>query len=436
MKKLFIPPAFNLAAAWFADATLPLTLRQYQNIEDIVISPQDRELLRSLRKDRLIFFTNHPSQAEPMIAYHIANVMGARFHYMATRRAFDFLFGAVGKLFQGVGAYSILPGVADRESMRMTRQILATEGGKLALFPEGEPMCGENDSLMPFQPGFLKLGFAALADARKTDPGADITVLAGFMKYVIQTPRATVVRHLEDSIAAVERRIGADPGGRNLLRRFLMVGRVLLEQAERQYGLPEQTTSDPRSLGPADFDFRVGRLRHRILDNVAESMRLKHYNRDADAIHKLRHLTSVIELLEVGYESPELPKLTAQELAAANRECIKAYDFIVIKTDYLLSRPTPERFYEWLQRFESLALGKTPRALGGEPHPQPRRAHVTFAPPFRLGSEFSAYQSDKAGTVERLTQQIRSAIEELLKASEPLTYTIIDPYDVGEIAGA
>ena len=94
-------------------------------------------------------------------------------------------------------------------------------------------------------------------------------------------------------------------------------------------------------------DFRIGKLRHTILDRVAEMMKLKHYNTGADAIHKLRHLTSIIELLEVGYESPELPVLTPSELAAANRECIKAYDFIVIKRDYLVSRPTPERFYEW-----------------------------------------------------------------------------------------
>ena len=424
MKKFFIPPDFNLAAAWFADAALPLTLKTYQNIEEILISPEDREMLRSLRKRRLLFFTNHPSQAEPMLAYHIANVMGSRFNYMATRRAFDFLFGAVGKLFAGVGAYSILPGVADRESMRMTRQILAAPGGKLAIFPEGEPMCGENDSLMPFQPGFLKLGFAALADARKVEPEADITILPGFMKYVIKTPRAEILSHLHKSIAAIEQRLGADPGDRNLLRRFLMVGRLLLEQAEKEYGTEGQTNTD--------FGYRIGRLRHRILDNVARSMELKHYNKEADAIHKLRHLTSIIELLEVGYESPELPRLSAAALAGANRECIKAYDFIVIKPEYLVSRPTPERFYEWLQRFESLALGKTPRALGGEPHPLPRRAHITFTEPLSLGAHYEAYRADKAKAVNELTVHIRSLIEGLLKASEPLTYTIVEPYDIGE----
>lgn len=425
MKKFFIPPDFNLAAAWFADATLPLTLKQYQNIDEIIIAPQDRERLRALKEDRLLFFTNHPSQAEPMIAYHIANVMGSRFRYMATRRAFDFAFGLVGKLFQGVGAYSVLPGVPDRDSMRMTRQILAAPGGKLAIFPEGEPMCGENDSLMPFQPGFLKLGFAALADARKKDPQADITILPGFIKYVISTPRDEIIKHLNGAIGAIETVLGAEPGDRNLLRRFLMVGRLLLEQAEKDYGIEPSSNTD--------FAFRVGRVRHRILDNVARLMQMQHYHKEEDAIQKLRRLDSVVELIEVGYESADLPALSKSQLESAKRELIKAYDFIVMKPEYLVARPTPERFYEWLQRFESLALGKTPRALGGEPHPLPRKAHLTFAPTLRMGDHFADYQKDKNATVESLTEQIRAMIEKLLLASEPLTYTIVAPGDVGGV---
>lgn len=423
MKKFFLPPEFNLAAAWFADALLPSALAQYQNIHGVVLREEDREMLRSVRDKRLLFFTNHPSQAEPMIAYQLANVMGSRFRYMATRRAFDFLFGAIGKLFQGVGAYSVLPGVPDRDSMRMTRQILAEPGGKLAIFPEGEPMCGENDSLMPFQTGFLKLGFAALLDARKVDPLADVTVLPGFIKYVIQTPRSEVQAHLEKSIAELERHLGVEAGGRNLLRQFLMVGRILLEQSEKEYGIEVAPDSD--------FDFRIGRLRHRILDNVARLMKVGHYNKEADAISKLRHLTSIIELLEVGYESAELPKLSPAELTRASRECIKAYDFIVIKRDYLISRPTPERFYEWLQRFQSLALGKTPRALGGEPHPQPRLAHVSFAKPFQLGEHLQEFQKDKAKYVHILTDQIRAEMQTLLDQSLSLTYTLVEPGDVG-----
>ena len=344
MKTFFIPPDFNVAVAWFADALTPLSLKKAQNIHEVIITPEQREKIISLRNDRLLFFTNHPSQAEPMLAYHVANVMGTRFHYMATRRAFDFLNGIVGKWFQATGTFSVMPSVADKESMKMTRYILSQPSGKLVIFPEGEPMCSENDSLMPFQPGIIKLGFSALADARAIDPTADITILPGFIKYVIKTPHDQVIKNLEKHISVIEKKLNAEAGGRNLLRRFLMVARILQEKAEKEYGI--EVTSE-------DYNFRVGKLRHCILDRMAEKMKLKHYDQNLDAIQKLRVITTTLELIEVGYPSPDLPKLSSKELEHINEECIKAYDFIVMKRDYLVSNPTPERFYEWLQRFES-----------------------------------------------------------------------------------
>ncbi len=423
MSNFFIPPEFNIAAAWFADAMLATTLKQAHNVEEVVISDEDKKYLRTLNHNRLLFFTNHPSQTEPVLAYHIANVMGSRFHFMATRRAFDYGFGLLGKWFQATGTYSILPGVADRDSMKMTRQILSYPAGKLVIFPEGEPMCSENDNLMPFQPGVIKLGFAALADARKVDPTADISILCGFIKYVISKPHSQVIHDLERSIGNLERVLGAEPGGRNLLRRFLMVGRILEEREEERYGIHVDDNED--------YNFRVGKLRHMILDNVASKMNLKNYDQSAGAIQKLRQLTSVIELLELGYPSSELPTLTRDELAFANKECIKAYDFITMKRDYLISNPTPERFYEWLQRFESIVLGKTPRAQGGEVYPQSRKAHVFIGRAYKFGDFFEAYQKNKNECAEDLLSKLRADMQGMLDRSQSLTKPIVDPGDIG-----
>ncbi|MCB1179194.1 MAG: 1-acyl-sn-glycerol-3-phosphate acyltransferase [Leptospiraceae bacterium] len=422
MKTFFIPPEFNIAIAWFSDALNPVTLKTTQNIQNIIIKPEDRERVITLIKDRLLFFTNHPSQAEPMIAYRIANMVGTRFHYMATRRAFDFLNGFVGRWFQGTGTFSVMPGVADKESMKMTRYILSQPQGKLVIFPEGEPMCSENDSLMPFQPGIIKLGFSALADARAKEPDADITILPAFIKYVITTPHDQVILNLEKHISVIEKKLGAEAGGRNLLRRFLMVGRILQENAEKDYGI--EVTDE-------DYNFRVGKLRHFILDRMADMMKLKHYDREADAIQKLRVITTTLELIEVGYPSPDLPKLSQKELDYINQECIKAYDFIVMKRDYLISNPTPERFYEWLQRFESLVLGKRPRMLGGEPHHEPRDAHVFFAKTFKFGDYVADYKKNKNECVGRLLGSLKNEMQRLLDESQSLTSPIVAPGDIG-----
>src|SRR5690606_8526721 len=118
-------------------------LRTVQNIDEVVISHQDIEKLRAIRKDRILYCSNHPSTAEPPVAYHVAKVMGSRFHFMASRQVFDWAAGAVGKLISSIGAFSVLAGTADRESIKMARRILASDGGKLVVYPEGEPTSGE-----------------------------------------------------------------------------------------------------------------------------------------------------------------------------------------------------------------------------------------------------------------------------------------------------
>ncbi len=422
MKTFFIPPEFNIAVAWISDAINPFTLKTTQNIQEVVIKPEDKERILKLRDNRLLFFSNHPSQAEPMIAYYIANVMATRFHYMATRRAFDFLNGMVGKWFQGTGTFSVMPGVADKESMKMTRYVLSQPSGKLVIFPEGEPMCSENDNLMPFQSGIIKLGFSALSDARETDPTADITILPAFIKYVIMTPKDQVKKNLENHISKIEAKLGASAGGRNLLRRFLMVGRILQEQAEKEYGI--EVVND-------DYNYRIGKIRHTILDRLAEKMKLKHYDLNADAIQKLRSITTTLELIEVNYPSPDLPKLTPKELEYISNECIKAYDFIVMKPDYLISYPTPERFYEWLERFESMVMGTTPRMLGGEPHHEPRKAHVFFGKTFQFGDYSEHYKKNKAEVVSKFLGDLRKEMQSMLDESQKLTSPIVEPGDIG-----
>lgn len=424
--ELFKPPEFNAYVAWLADLTLPVVLKQYQNIEDVIIEKDDKAMLRNLEKERVLFFTNHPSQAEPLIAYHVANVMGTRFNYMATRRAFDFLFGVVGKTFQSLGGFSVIPGIADKDSMQTARNILAKPRGKLVLFPEGEPMCGENDNLMPLQPGAVRLSFLALDDALKNDKEADITILPGFIKYVIKSPEHIIVEDLHHSISIVEEKLGLDSGDRNLLRRFLMVGRILLEESEKEYGIEIHEDED--------YDYRIGRVRHTILNNVAEKIQAPNYDKDADAIQKLRHLTSVLELIELNYPNPKLAKLRPSEIEWANRECVKAYDLIVIKRDYLMSRPTPERFYEFLNRFESFVLGKRPHALGGEPSHLPRKAFVSFAKPFGLKDYYTIFKKNKQEGIGKLIERLHDDMQRLLNNTTHLTRTIIEPYDVENLA--
>lgn len=284
-------------------------------------------------------------------------------------------------------------------------------------------MCGENDNLMPFQPGLAQLSFWGMEDALKTDPNADIMVLPAFIKYVIKANDSRIIEDLHRSIGRIENKLGVDSGDRNLLRRFLMVGRILLENAERDYGIQVEPDSD--------FNHRTGKLRHTMLNNIADKLGLTTgYDRDADAIHKLRYLFAIVELIELNYPSPKIPKISPELLEWAKTECVKTYDLIVIKRDYLLSRPTPERFYEYLNRYESIVMGRTFHALGGGPSHLPRKAYVNFARPFKLSEFYKTYKQNKDRGLDTLMERLKNDIQRLLNNTTHLTRNIIEPYDL------
>ncbi len=415
--RLFIPPAFNLPVAWTVDFSIPWLLPWIFNIQDVIIAQEDQVMIRSLRQERLIYLSNHPSTGEPPVTYHVANVMGSRFKFMAAREVFEWGAGMVGRLIQSLGAYSVVAGSPDRESLKTSRAILAATGGKLVLYPEGEPTSGENDSLLPLQPGVVQLGFWALDDIRKKDPTGDITVLPAFVKYVYIGTDAKIKGELISSLRRIERRYDIDPGNKNMLRRFLTIGRVFLEEAERQYNIPRAANQD--------WEYRIGRVRHAILDGVAEKCSIPGYDPRADAITKLRHLLAMLELVGLRAGGRELPTLSETDQRWARRECQRAYDVIVVKPGYLVSYPSAERFFEYLARYETYVFGNTASRA--------RNAHVFFARPFKLSEYYELYkQKQKQAALAGAIGRIQKELELLRDEAQKLTHPIVRPYDVGD----
>lgn len=411
----FIPPSFSLPVAWTIDFSLPTLLRFVHNIDEVVIRPEDIQKLRSLRKERILYCSNHPTTAEPPISYEVAKAMGTRFHYMASRQVFDWGNGMVGKLIQSIGAYSVLAGHGDRESIKMSRAILSAPGGKLVVYPEGEPTSGENDTILPLQSGVAQIGFWGLEDARKKNPQADVTVITAFVKYIYNGTQASILGDLHSALRRIERKLKIDPENRNLLRRFLTVGRVMLEEAEKYYKIAPGSETD--------WDYRVGRIRHAILDNIADRFEIQGYNYKADAIEKLRFLISVHEMVVVEFPDPRLPEMNKDEQQWVFDECMKAYLFIVTRPLYLIEKPTAERFYEWLARYESYVFNTT--------RPRSRKAYVSFAEPFELGAYLERYKKNRRATVEEVTARVKKNLEQLRDESLNLSEPVVRPLDLG-----
>lgn len=399
--KSFIPAKFNLPVLWFTDLTLPLLLKTIHNLDSIEVSPEDKKVLRSFQNERLIYISNHPTTKEPPVAYNSANLMNSRFYYMAAREVFSWGSGLVGDYIQSIGAFSVLAGAPDRESLKASREILSKSGGKLVLFPEGEPTSGMNDTLLPFQPGVSQLGFWGLEDALKSDTNAKINILVTYVKYRLNASIDWMQRDIDQSLSRMETRLGISKSGKDIVHRFLSVGKRMIEREEREYGIH----IEPDKL--EDFDYRLGRMRHAMLDNIALKANIPHWEKEANAIEKLRKILSTLELVAIGTPDPkgELPSL---EMATwARKAAVKAYDFISIQTSYIKELPSAERLYEFLYRYEN--------ELFGETRNRPHKAYVRIAKPFQINDYYERYKKDKKKTVEELTHKLKSEMEALLQ---------------------
>ena len=421
--KYFISPINNRFLPWLVSKIYFPLLKAMQNITEIVIDSNDIEKLRAYQNERLLFFTNHPSTAEPPIVFHLGRLLGQRFHFMASRQVFNWQGGAIGWFIRRIGAYSVIAGIADRDAMKMTRKILSAPTGKLVIFPEGEPTSGEVDTLMPFQQGVAQLGLWGLEDARKLDPAADINVWYAFMKFVITSPEDKIKSDLDKSLRKIEKKMSIDAQGKHLLHRFLTIARTILEQIEKEYGIIP--------IVKEDFDFRVGRVRHAMLDRLAAMLQAQNYDKNEDAIQKWRRLFALVELHQMRYPAANLPSLNRQTIKEAHQLAVLIFDFIVIKRDYIIKNPTPERMYEWLDRFESYVFKKIPRALGGVPSHLPRRAHIIFGNPYKLSEIIPEDRRERKQAVENFTLRLRKDMETLLEKSKPLTKPL---FTMAEIA--
>ena len=130
----FRPPRTNRVVVGAAYTLLPLASRLGRRLESVEFDKAEWQRLTALRERRFILTPNHPSANDPLIAVWIARRLARSFYYLACRELFDSPYGT---LLQRFGCYSILRGAADRESLRMTRTLLAEQDAQVVIFPEG-----------------------------------------------------------------------------------------------------------------------------------------------------------------------------------------------------------------------------------------------------------------------------------------------------------
>jgi len=395
---MFVPPRHNAAVFAFARATVPRLARLFGNVYDVHIPAADLERLAGCGEGRALLCPNHPTETDPIVVFWISGLLGQRFNFLATRETLD---GPRGWLLNRIGAYSVIRGFPDRDSIRMTRKLLAELDRKVVIFPEGQ-VYERNDTLLDFQGGVAQMAFWALDDLDKAGKPPELPLFPIAIRYRChRPPDAMIARALAD----LERTLALEPNtSLGAYERLTRIGGEVLGRIEREEGI--------KSAAGEPFAERIPVAQQRALERVAKAIggKLDLAAPPADRLHslynQLRTWVGATSDEQSGYDERRY-RHRVQIAAPLFKDLLRLQNFIAITGSYVADEPNAERFLEVLNSFQL-------EVFGGVRHRAPFAASVRVAPGLALGDRLAEYRLRKRETVSQATQDTRTAIRTLL----------------------
>ncbi len=384
---------------------IPYLLSQ-RGVVGVDYDPADLERLRALEGSRILLTPNHPTNTEPLLMFHLSCIVRQPFFFMATRDAFDALWGLGGKVMSWLGAFSVMRGAVDRASYRAARELLKQPKAKLVVFPEGE-VYSQNDTLLPFNSGIFQLAFWAQEDVVKAGRDEALYLLPVALKYYYVEDIAPEVeaslKRLADFTGA-----GVEPGD-DTYTRLRKIGQAMLHSLEREYRI----TPDPNET--EDLTTRLDAVKEAILVRVAAAAGVA-LPKGGTLPERMRNLIHVVETVtrdEPTDKSPYDTELRRQQRERAKpllNDLRRLANWIAIYDGYVKANPTLERLADTLVRFERECFGV--ERLNGR-----RRCRIRLGEPLDLRECWPAYEKSRRTELVRVTREIESRVAALLGAS-------------------
>lgn len=369
----------------------PLLIRLVQSVSylvlqwlyrcGLVVSDDDVAKLRAIDGARVVYVCNHPTMEDGMVLFGLTARVGQLWHYIVARESFR---GLQGQFLQWMGCYSIRRGLGDRASIAQTLRLLKEPRARVVIFPEGG--CSyQNDTVMPFRSGAIQMPLQVMAQLAKHDPDANVYVVPISLKYRYTQPMMAVI---EQTLQGLEQELGVVPtAAEDFYQRLLAIAARVITRIETEFGL----TSGPG----LDWNQRITQLRHHVIAQCEQQLGLP--SNGAPIRERVYKIQSLLETEE--------PKTVAEDDALYSMT-VRLLNFDAIYDGYVAADPTPERFLDTLMRLE--------REVYQIEHIQPkahRQAIFRVGEPINLKHYVANYRQDKAGTVEALTEKLRSAVE-------------------------
>ena len=348
-------------------------------------SQSEVESLKTLKTKRVIYMVNHPTFNDPIPVMLLSGRVGKGFYYLASIEQFS---GILGWYFQRIGTYSVRRGQSDRPSIKQTLELLSQPGTHLVIFPEGG--CSfQNDTVMPFRPGAIQIGFQAMQRSQKK--GAEV-----FDCYVV--PLALRYRYTADPLPIIqttlenlEEQLSLSPQTSSSdYERLRAIAARVLSGIEAEYGITELE-------GEANLTPRIEALRQRILFDCESALSI-----NANQLAAARERTYQIEKKLA--DQSLVPRTLSREFI--QRSIFRLFNFNAIYDGYVAETQSPERFLDTLTRLEREVFEVDRPPAKGE-----RVVEVSVGKPLNLKDEYENYRCDRAKTIDRLTQQVQDQVQ-------------------------
>jgi 1-acyl-sn-glycerol-3-phosphate acyltransferase len=391
----FLPPQQSRLITRLCQSFFGLVTYWVYQLE-LVIDDRDIAQLKAIENQRVVYLPNHSTLNDGVVVFLLSARIGQLFHYVVAYEAFQ---GLMGKLLQKVGAYSIRRGMGDRSSIVQTLKLLQEPACKLLIFPEGG--CSyQNDTVMPFRPGAIELSFKAIA--RLVKQGAtvpDFYLVPVSLKYHYRT---SMDLELSKTLNSLEKALSIEPATNDFYQRLRAIGERVLIDLETEYDL--KCGSDT-AISETDWNERIKRLKIHLLKYCETKLDLAQ-STQVPARERVYKIQSIL-----ASNQPRSPELSTATYDHLYKTTVRLLNFDAIYDGYVASNPTPDRFFDTLDRLErEIFQVDRPKSKGH------RQVFVKTGTPINLKEHWQSYQSDSAITIKILTEQIQQTVQKNLAA--------------------
>lgn len=381
----FYPPQLNPPLVSLLQTIAPSLVYLVHRL-DLIVSTEPSVQFDRLQEKPCLLLCNHPTFDDPVAVFLFSAYWKQSFYYMT---AYEQFLSWKGRFFQQLGAYSVQRGLADRDSIAQTLELLMRHDCKLVIFPEGG--CSfQNDTVMPFRPGAVQIGLQAMARCVKQGKSVpDLHVVPISLKYRY-TGRMTPV--IEKTLVGLEQALGISANGDHY-QRLRAVAQQILSQFEREYELVVPPT--------ADWNQRIVSLKTEVLQHCERTLKLTSVpgEPNRERVYRIRHAID-------RQQNVSLRDGQQTDWQTLSRSVMRVLNFDASYDGYVAEKPTPERFLDTLVRFE--------REVFGIDKPRPkahRQAFLRVGQPVNLQDYFEAYRSDRTTTVTHLVEQLQQTVQ-------------------------